>query len=614
MEKLREATVDNWNLAIEDALDFRLKYGREQDWARCEALFYQCHQKQAGNVGANIISSTGDALVSTLLVPNPYYVLKALRQDTVDSVPTLESVLNGFIYALDMKDSTEQSGLHGYLYGRGILKIGYDSEYGYDPRNDLGFEHNQIFGMSLSQFDKKGQKIEYNSVTPGMPWVAPVLPHDFIVPWGTGPNLRTAPWCGHRIVRHIDDIKADPKYENKKDLRPTLSMSDFVKSYTTVMKPYRMGAPTASSTSRREGSDSLEFVEMWELHDVRTGRVYVLAQDHKRFLRNEIDYLQEDGLPFVSFNFVPAARTFWTTPDVVYLQSTQDEVMDITEMQRKQRRISLLRFMYEENIMDSDELEKFMSGKIGAGIKYKPGGTSRTPIIPFTPSNSNNVLQQESEAVRRDARETVGFSRNQMGEYEGSGRRTASEAMIVQQNADQRLNRRQQIIANTYIELGKKLSKIVFKFWRTPRLTEIIGPDGAALWSSFTGSALKGEYQFKVGFSNEPVEGLKARQQKAMSLFQFLSQDPSIDQMELRRYLSRAFNDPEFTRLFLPGVINNANLQLPMQQMQQQMGGDNTQGNGGGGGTQATMPGVQVAQQRSAVQRQSGELAAVGPQ
>ncbi len=513
---------------------------------------------------------------------------------------------------MKMKESFESSGLHSFLYGRGIIKLGYDSEFGYDPEHDLGFKTNNILGLSLTQFDSKGQKIEYNEVTPGMPWCGSVMPHDFVVPWGTGPKLSSAPWCAQRIVRHIDDIKADPKYSNTRDLYPSMSMSDYTKSYLTVMKPYRMSDAASSSLSRRQGHDKAEYVEMWEIHDTRTGRVFVIAQGYDKFLRDEIDYLQEDGLPFVSFGFVPQSRTFWNTPDAVYLQAPQNEAIDIAAIQKISRKISTLRFMHEEGSIDSDELEKFLSGVPGISVKYKQGaGQNGPPITTLNPQTANNVLQQEAEGVRRDARETVGFGRNQMGEYEGTGRRTASEAMIVQQNADQRLTRREQIVADSYCELGRKVSKIIFKFWKTPRLIEVIGPDGAAAWNIFTGSSLKGEYQFKVGFSHEPIEGLQARRQAAIGIFQLLSQDPSINQVELRRYLARAFNDPEFNRLFLPGVIQSANLPNAMQQMQPSMGGNNPQP-GGVGGPPSTMPGVQKSQNQSSVQQQSSALQAVG--
>lgn len=613
-QKFREATVETWNQCIEDGLEYRRKYGREANWAKCESLFYQANKIQANNVGPNILSATGDSLLSTLLVPNPFFILKSLRMDCLDATPVLESILNTLIYSLGIKDTVAQSALHAYLYGVGIMKIGYDSEFGYEPDLDLGQHANTVLGMSLTQFDKKGQKIEYDTrIEPGMPWVKPVLPHDFIVPWGCV-KLKDSPWCAHRIIRHIDDIKADPKYENKRDLVPQLSMSDYMNSYLSVMKPYRMGV-TSNISRRGSFSDAAEYVEMWEIHDARTGRVFVVAQGYDKFLRNEIDYLQEDGLPFVSLSFIPTARSFWTTPDTVYLQAPQEEAIDIAHIQRKQRRISLLKFMYEEGALDNDELEKFFSSEIGIGIKYKAGLTSngQAPVTAMTPSNNNNQLQVEAEAMRRDARETVGFSRNQQGEYEAAGRRTATEASIVQQNSDQRLNRRTDALSTSYCEIGQKLAKTIVKFWRTPRLTEIIGQDGAAQWTTFVGSSLRGEYQYKVGFSSEPVEGKKARMQNAMMLYANLSQDPTIDPIALRRMLARAFNDPEFTSLFKPGVISNAGLLPAVQGMQQQLG-QTMLGSGAGQPGPGTLPEVSSGGDRtkSVLQHTSGGPS-VGP-
>lgn len=600
-KKLREDTVESWNTAIDDALEYRKKYGREAFWAQSEAFFYQAHSMQDKNLGPNLVFSTGDSLLSSLCVPNPFYLTKPSRMDLLDASPVLESVLNSFMYALELKRPVELACLNGYLMGRGILKLGYDSEFGYSPENDLGQSAGTILGMSLSQFDKRGRRIEYNTlIEPGMPWVENVDPRDFLVPWGTK-TLRSAPWAAHRIVRHIDDVKADPKYENKKDLVPTLSMADWVKSYTTVMKAYRSGR--VSEWKKKDSSDKVEFVEIWEIHDVRTGRVLALAPGHNKFLRNEIDYLQEDGLPFVSIGFVPSSRTFWTTPDAVYLQASQEEAIDIATVQRKQRRLGLLRFLVEEGSMEKDEEQKFFSGEIGVFAKYKQGTTNQQPVIPVSPPNNNQQLQLDMDAMRRDARETVGFSRNQMGEYEGTGRRTATEAGIVNQKGESRLDRRQDALAECYCDLGRKLSKIVFKFWKTPRLVEIVGQDGAAQWTAFTGSQLRGEYQYRVGFSAEPIESKETRIQRAMTLYQTLAADPTIDPLALRRMLVRAFNDPEITSLFKPGVVNaNPNLPGAMQQLQQQMGGgDNGGGNGpqAGGNVQKVQPGqVQPQQQK----------------
>ena len=62
------------------------------------------------------------------------------------------------------------------------------------------------------------------SITPkcfrGLPWALRVPGRDFLVPWGCE-SLDTAEWVAHRYLRRLDDIKADPKFENTKGLKGT---------------------------------------------------------------------------------------------------------------------------------------------------------------------------------------------------------------------------------------------------------------------------------------------------------------------------------------------------------------------------------------------------------
>ena len=105
--------------------------------------------------------------------------------DGVDRAPIVESLDNWFSKKLNMRKHVYRATMHSYLFNRAMLKIGYDSEFGWSPKFDIG-SMQQPIGMTLSQFDKNtGDRIEFKNTTPGMPWVCEVLPHDIVVPWGT---------------------------------------------------------------------------------------------------------------------------------------------------------------------------------------------------------------------------------------------------------------------------------------------------------------------------------------------------------------------------------------------------------------------------------------------
>jgi hypothetical protein len=196
-----------------------------------------------------------------------------------------------------------------------------------------------------------------------------------------------------------------------------------------------------------------------------------------------------------------------------------------------------------------------MSAAVAALVRARQvsGGSIRDAITTFNFQRDVGLLQ-EGEFTRRNAREVVGFSRNQQGEFEQSGRRTATESQIVKQSADIRLSRRQLRVRDLYLESMRKVNEIVFQFWTMPRIIEIVGEDGTPAFVSFTGSRIRGAYRYDLGFSNEGVETRAERRQQALGMYAALSADPTVDRVALARYLGNAFNDPELTRVFSPGV------------------------------------------------------------
>ena len=577
-------TATEWLDEIREGLRFRRLFGLEDSWPTLEALFYNVHDSNA-HEGPNVVFSTGDALLSTLTVPNPYLMVKARRPDHVEGARVVESVNNLLVEEMKLKQEAEDAVLGAYLYGVGFWKIGFDSEWGFDPQFDVGGS-SMPTGMTPTQFDRQGRRIEYDStIHPGMPWVKYVSAHDIVVPWGTK-RLEEARWVAHRVVRHIDDLKADPKYTNRRELRPVMSMEDFVRSYQRPRDGHRLWEIGPSTGTQ-------EYVELWEIHDTKTGKILVVATGHTKFFRNEESQLNFNGPPFVSLRFVNSTRALWTTPDAFYLQQAQAELADISLQSAKQRRLSALKFIADEDAFDNDELEKATSSQVGAVIKKKAGIAMNEALLTLQPG-TNQMLWQEGEITRRNARELVGFSRNQMGEFEQTGRRTASEAMIVNQSSELRMTRRQDKMRTLYGEAFGKINAILFHHWNTPRLTEVLDETGQAQWVRFNGPGLKGEYRYEVAMVPAQEETLQTRRMMALQTYMMMSQDPTVDQVELRRFLVRAFNDPEFSAIFSPQVLGgqqDAALSLQMQTMQQ--GGRGLTGGGGSqqGGQMPQLPG-----------------------
>jgi hypothetical protein len=566
---MKELTVDEWFTELNDGLEFRRRYGLEDNWAKIEALAGSADLSMVSS-GPNLLYSMGDDLLSTLNVPNPALLVDPLTMQEMQSSPIVESIDNQLIKQLQMNDEAEIATYCAYLWGTSFCKIGYDSEFGWSPE----FDYNgvkQPAGLSLTQVNKKQQYIEFNEYEPGMPWFQAVMPHDIVVPWGTR-DIDRAPWVAHRVVRHIQDIKDDVKYSGKRELQPNMSMSDFMKSYQTSVKPYRIGSDDIMKSLEIDGE--AEYVELWEIHDKRTGKIYVIATGHDKFLRNEGNSLQLGGLPFVELGFTPKTNRIWRTSDAQYLLYAQAELTDISVQTTKQRRLNVLRFLYKKGAIDKPELEKLLTGAVGAAVGVDADDL-RTVIAALQMGNNQN-LYQEADFVRSNARETSGFTRTQAGEYAGA-RTSAYEVQQVQEARDTRMTRRQQKIANLYINSFRKINEIIFKYWKTPRIIKTVGQDGAIAWQNYIGSQLKGKFAYDLTFNSAPFVTDSSRQQEALQLFQFAMQG-LIDPTMVMQELSRSYRDVPIRALLQQSI------QQRMQQMQLQTAAGGTSGTQAGAG------------------------------
>lgn len=529
--------AEEWMTEIDNALEYRKTFGREPSWMKNELNYFNDANSDTA-IGPNLVWSMGDSLLSSLSVPDPEIVVTAERREGVDRAPIVESVDNWLIEKLKMKRAIDDALLNCFLYSKAIIKIGYDSEYGYSPYWDIG-QGNNMLGMTFTQFDKAGNRIEYKNTTPGMPWIGAVPPQDFVAPWGTK-YIDDAPWVAHRFIRLNTYYKKDPKYTNTGRLEPQMSMEDFVDSYKNVgakRKRYRYHRALTEQQNKKPA-----FNIGWEIHDRMTGKIMVVTPDYDKFLRNEKDVMQVAGLPFVAADFVNHPRHFWSTPLSYYLGQIQSEQFDISIQKAKQRRLNILRFLVDGDNIAEDELKKWVSGDVGAiGIIKSRGDIDKT--VKAFPSIPDITSQIQSDENRRDAREAIGMGRNQMGDEMQSSRRTAQEVGAVQQGSMLRTSKRATVVKDLYLGTMRKVNKICFTFWSTPQSVKV-GEE----WQQFTGEEIAGEYLLSLSLSTKRNLSRAERKVEALMLMAQFAQ-MGLASEQLMQYVIDAANDPAFEKI-----------------------------------------------------------------
>lgn len=513
--------LKDWKTAIRLGVRYRTTFGRSKKWSQYKN-YYRGYFVE-GTVPVNIIYAIGRSIIPQIYFRNLRVNITARRPGYWPNALVLERVDNTLVEEMGLKNTFKSMILDSYLCGRGMGIHGYDSEYGYNKE----LADTQGYGdTSLSSFSEKGEKIEYNTnVNPGMPWYTRCNPLDFIVPWGTH-NWEEAPWFAFRKLRPLKDILADQKYKNTKNLKAP---------YRTVQERSDQDAPKTLSEDFTQ-----EFVELWEVHDKRTGIVKALSLDHNEFLRDEEDEMQVDGLPAKPIGFNEDPDHFWWTPDVRLIEQQQLEINDIRTMAKMHRRVGLLKVLYDKNMVKPEELEKLLDGnpKVAIAIDAGVTGDIRKAVAMFQ-SHVPPDLSIAAGEVRQDVREIIGFSRNQQGDYEGSGRRSATEASIVRAASMIRIDERRDIMADHFSEVMRTTNQCIFKHWNEQRIVDFVGPDGVRYWVRFTGREIRGEFAYKVNPEEAMPSNQATRRQDFQEFMNIAMKVPGLDvQYAMQQYAS----------------------------------------------------------------------------
>ena len=514
-ETTKTKSLETWKSEIRLGVKYRTIFGRAKDWITYKNQYRGFWDKSI--VPVNIIYSIGRALIPQVYFRNPRINVTAMKPGYTMHARVVERLDNYFIRELGLKDELKSMILDCYLCGRGPGILGYDTEYGFNP----SFMSDEYEDSTLTSFGKKGVKIEYNvNVKPGMPWFLRCNPEDFIVPWGTR-KWQEAQWYAFRKMRKLSDIKEDPKYSNTSSLKAP---------YGNKLESNTDSKPEGQFRFSEEDSKN-EWVELWEIHDQRTGRVFVISLDHDKWLRDDYDYLQIEGLNARVLGFNEDPDFFWWTPDARLIEVQQAEMNDVRTMAKKHRRVALLKVLYDKGMLKKDELTKLLDEdpKAAVAIDAGPQGDVRKAVALFQ-SHVPPDLTLAAREIREDVREVVGFSRNQMGAFEApSGRRTAHEAEIVRAASMIRIDERRDVMADLLSDVMRGINQIVFTNWGAERVIDIVGDDGARYWIRFTGKEIRGEFNYKISPEETIPEDKRTRKAEALEFIEIAKQVPGTN-------------------------------------------------------------------------------------
>jgi hypothetical protein len=429
----------------------------------------------------------------------------------------MHRIMNKLIVQAKLKKEMKWVVHDTFLKGSGFIKIGYGAKY--TPVTSDPFEE----GPS-----KKGEFFEYDSnVLAGMPWGKRVDPGSIVLPDGTA-RIDEARWIANHIRRPKDDLLRDPRFANVEGLVGTSYRGDLDGK-----------GPEVEST--------IEMVDLFEVRDRKYRKVFIYAPtggvrhpgsaQGAREILMEDDPLQERGFPFKQVVFNDDDRVCWGLPHAQILEPQQLEANDIRTQTMYHRRASMVKLLIARGAITDDEAAKLLSEDPSAFVKVdgNPDNVAKVLQTSFIP---NDLIQAES-LNSQDVRETLGFSRNEFGEFQSRrGDTSAEEARNVHASSEIRVDDMRDVMADLLEEVVKEWMEIIFDNWSEEQLVDVVGPGGVPIWVSVNPSELKsGRYIVSIDPDSPASLTSTDREALAVQRYQILRENPLADPELLTKYL-----------------------------------------------------------------------------
>lgn len=404
-----------------------------------------------------------------------------------------QRVLNRLIASMNLKSTMRDAVQQTFFTGNGPLKLGYGVEY--VPTGS---------GSVASDTGPDKPRSEWKAdVLRDQPWVGNVPTGHYVLPAGTK-NRLAAPWEAHIVFRDVDALRRDDRLANAKEINATYKESEDV-------------------PETDESRHTVGLVKIIEVHDRRTGKVFAYApeaEESKRLLFGpELDEMQSQrGGPMYNIVFNAAQDTVWGLPDGQILEPYQREANEIATQIQTHRRITTRKLRASEDVK-TEELDAVVNGLIGAAIRAEPN-TLEVLQTGGIPPELFTALDRLFQIVQV----TMGFSRNQFGEYkQGSESPSATEASIIQQASEIRVDERRDMIADVLLAIVQDMLKLVVAKWDTERIERVIGPYGVPVWVAFKGRDLgSGAFDLTIDPDSSLPETKERREAKATAVMQQL--------------------------------------------------------------------------------------------
>lgn len=521
MAKLTKAEkLKRYRQRIKHAKKWRDSEGYDGTWRRMLDLYKGKHfpssMDDEDRIAINMAFSTINVIFPSITINHPKIEIMANKAEDEDRATISQAVVNYWWRHYDFRTPFRHASKDFLVVGHGWIKVGYRYAETDEPKSpdQLNTEFNQLadeadtYAQTNPEMAAElptDEEIEANLVdtqiviTEDRPFIERVSPFDMYVdPEATG--LDDAKWLAQRIVRSLEDVKSDKRY-NQTVRRKITSDS-------------QMRSDWLSQDERKKQDADQDRVTIWEYYDLTANTIAIFTEGSSDFLVDPRKIPYAFGHPFELISNYDIPDEFYAAGDLEMIEGAQQELNKTRSQMMNHRKKYGRKYLFRSSALSPEGREGLESNYDNVAIEVVDENLPLQDIImpvPITPMSSD--LYQYSDIVESDIDKISGV--NEYGRGGSSEmKRTATEAAMIQDASNARSADKLAIIEVAIGKIASKVLGLAQQFMTGEQVARIVGSNGQQLWIPFDYEDIKGEFDFVVeGGSTQPHNESQRRQQ-----------------------------------------------------------------------------------------------------
>lgn len=353
-------------------------------------------------------------------------------------------------------------------------------------------------------------------------------------------SIETIEWVAERVEYTLSELKENNLYSNVDEITVFEMYDEDQKIENdrkrpgdgeTEAKPLTGGNSSLPSVSPSTGGgdDDTKIVFVWEIFDIKDGRIIAIPEGNEVILRDDPtpDSIEEHPYVFIWFN--DRRNSAYPIPELFNQLGPQDEY-NITRNQIVTHRKRFNRkYEVREGAISDEELAKMEEGYDGLVVKKKTDGRALTAIEDAT---LNSAVYFDVEMLRRDFMDISGDA---VPDSDIAGIEKAGVANLLNQRMASRKGGKIGAVRHLLQETGRKMMLLMEHEMTIPMAIRVSGQAGAN-WQRVTPSQFgsnHGEFEYEIDIHTITPRDPDNERTSWISFLQFIAVYPQIGQSEL---------------------------------------------------------------------------------